>query len=849
MMLKRTSFCCFLLLSLCTLAQTRLVVKGKITNINGDGVSEVNIIQTGTKNTTTSNSKGYYNIEVEYEDSCMLEFSHVEYGKKYITLLPTNKASVYKDIHFESAINTIDTVEITAKKNDVGISTIDAQDVKYLPNPTNDMGTVVKTIGQGVQSNNELTSQYNVRGGNYDENLVYVNDFEVYRPLLISNSAQEGLSFANLALTDKLSFSGGGFESKYGDKMSSVLNIKYKTPTAFHGSFSASLLGVDAHVEGTSKRKKDSSTVLPKFTYLIGARYKSNAYMLGALDKDGEYNPNFFDIQGDFHIRPNLKHDIELIGNHAFNNYKFVPVSEETRAGTFDQLIRFLVEFEGLEKNRFQNSMAGIAYKYLPNDKLSLKFMSSFWKMKESESYNVLGYYSLDEIEIDPSSDNFGNVKANLGVGTFHNWARNTLDAIVTNFSHSGKYALSSKKDNSEKHLFEWGATVQYEKIEDKLSEWTRIDSSGYSIPYTGSSIQFPYRLKSSASLSSIRTFGYFQDTWTIFKRDSSYLTLNAGLRYTFWSVNKQFLVSPRFQLIYKPKLKSDVTFRLAGGMYVQPPFYREIRDFDGIIHRDVKAQESYHIIAGAEYNFKIKKRPFKFTAEAYYKYIRHLNPYEIQDVRIRYFANNDAKGYATGFDLRLFGEMIKGIDSWVTISYLNTKENLNNDYYYSYQDSTGAIYSNPSKTTNPITDTLTNYPGFIRRPSDQALFVSLFFQDYLEKYKRFKVHLNLVIGTGLPFGPPDRNRYKDVLKMPPYRRLDIGFSALLMSGEKRGEKKPNSFGSHFDKIWASFEVFNILGIRNTLSYRWIKDTENNLWAIPNYLTSRRFNVKMQITW
>lgn len=848
-MWKRLLFCGLLFFFLTTQAQTRLVIQGKITNAAGTAVSDVNIIQAGTNNSTTSNNKGFYALEVEYEDSCVLEFSHIEFGKKQLTFGPSNKAHLYKDVQFSNSANSIDTIEITAKKTEVGMSTIDAQDVKYLPNPINDVGTTIKTLGQGVQSNSELTSQYNVRGGNYDENLVYVNDFEVYRPFLISNGAQEGLSFPNLDLTDKLSFSGGGFESKYGDKMSSVLNIKYKTPTAFHGSFSASLLGVNAHVEGTSKQKKDSTNTIPKFTYLVGARYKSNAYMLGALDKDGEYNPNFFDVQGDFHIRPNLKHDIELIANHSFNNYKFVPVSEETRAGTFDQLIRFLVEFEGLEKNKFQNSMVGIAYRYLPNDKLNLKFMSSFWKMKENESYNVLGYYSLDEIEIDPNSVNFGNVKAKLGVGTFHNWARNSLDAIVANFSHHGKYQIKSKKDSTDKHLLEWGATLQYEKIDDKLSEWTRIDSAGYSIPYNGSTVELPYRLKSSANLSSLRTFGYFQDTWTIFKRDSSYLTLNAGLRYTYWTINKQFLVSPRVQIIYKPKMKSDVTFRLAGGMYVQPPFYREIRDFDGVIHRDVKAQESYHVIVGAEYNFKIKKRPFKFTAEAYYKYIRHLNPYEIQDVRIRYFADNNAKGYATGFDLRLFGEMIKGIDSWVTISYLNTKENLTNDYYYSYKDSTGEVYSNPSKTNFPITDTLTNYPGFIRRPSDQALFVSLFFQDYLEKYKRFKVHLNLVVGTGLPFGPPDRNRYKDVLKMPAYRRLDIGFSALLMSGEKRGQKKPQSFGSHFDKIWASFEVFNILGIRNTLSYRWIKDTENNLWAIPNYLTSRRFNVKLQVTW
>lgn len=816
-------------------AQVSLVLKGKITDANNNPVANVSVLQSGTNNGTISNNKGFYSLKLEYDDSCVVEFSSVDLGRKYIVLYPTNKVSVFKDIQFPTNDNLIDTVEIKASRSKTGESVINAKSAEYFPNPTGDIGTLIKTMGQGVQSNNELSGQYNVRGGNYDENLVYVNDFEIYRPFLISSGQQEGLSFANLDLTDKLTFSGGGFESKYGDKMSSVLNIKYKSPTTFKGSVMASLLGVTAHVEGATKNEK--------FTYLIGTRFKSNGYLLGSLDKKGEYNPNFFDLQSDFHYKPSVKHDIEILVNHSFNDFKFVPVTQETRAGTFDKLIRFLVDFDGNEKDRFDNTMVGLSYKFIPNTKLSLKFLSSFWKMRESETFNITGYYSLDEIEIDPESDNFGNVKANLGIGTFQDWARNKLNAIVTNFSHTGKYNIK------EKHLLEWGSTFQYEKINDQLSEWQRIDSSGYSIPNNGSGIIFPYRLKSENNLNSFRVHGYFQDTWNIINRDSTTLTLTAGIRYNFWNINKEFLVSPRIQLTYHPKLKSDVTFRLAGGMYVQPPFYREMRAFDGTINRNLKAQQSYHVVLGADYNFRIKKRPFKLTVETYYKYLRNLNPYEIQDVRIRYFAQNNAVGYAAGFDIRLFGEMIKGADSWITISYLSTKENLKNDSYLTYRDSTGSIYNSPDQSPNPITDTLTNYPGYIRRPTDQALFVSLYFQDYLEKYKRFKVHLNLVIGTGLPFGPPDQNRYKDVLKAPPYRRLDIGFSALLLSGEKRAVKKPNSFGSKFDKIWFSFEVFNILGIKNTLSHRWIKDTDNQLWAIPNYLTSRRFNAKLQITW
>lgn len=842
-MMKRNILTTLLFFFCLTLyAQISVVIKGKVSDENGQAIPNVSIIQSGTNNATISNQKGYYTLEVEFSDSCVLEFRNISYATQFSTFYITNKTRIFKDVTLQLNENKIENVDITATRPNDATSTIKAKDVEYFPSPTNDVGAVVKTLGQGVQSNNELSGQYNVRGGNYDENLVYVNDFEIYRPFLISSGQQEGLSFTNLDLTDKLSFSGGGFEAKYGDKMSSVLDIKYKSPTEFHGSVMASILGVNAHVEGAAYAKKDSFKTLPKFTYLVGLRYKSNAYLLGSLDKKGEYIPNNFDIQTDFHFKPSLKHDIEILANHSYNVYNFIPVEEETRTGTFNQLIRFLVDYEGNEKDKFQNTMVGVAYKFLPNTKLSLKFMSSFWKMRESEAFNITGYYSLDEIDIDPSSDNFGNVKENLGIGAFQDWARNKLDAIVANFSHHGKYTINDK------HLLEWGATFQYEQIKDELSEWQRLDSAGYSIPYSGSSIVFPYRLASTNELQSFRTHGYFQDTWNKQLKDSSTISIVSGIRYNFWNVNKEFLVSPRIQIFYHPNLKSDVTFRLTGGMYVQPPFYRDIRRFDGTINRNVKAQQSYHIVLGADYNFNIKKRPFKLTTEVYYKNLRHVNPYEIEDVRIRYFADNNAKGYATGVDVRLFGEMIKGVDSWITLSYLNTKVDILDDYYVQYKNKDGVIIT-PSVTDQVAVDSSIVHPGYIRRPTDQSFFMSFYFQDYIEKNKRFKVHLNLVVGTGLPFGPPDHQRYKDVFKMPPYRRLDIGFSALLLNGEKRGLKKPNSFGSKFENIWASFEVFNILGIRNTLSYRWIKDYQNNLWAIPNYLTTRRFNVKLNITW
>lgn len=815
------AFCC--LLSNITLAQNKLTIFGKITNEFGEAIADVNIVELNSNNQTISDEKGNFSIRVDFDDYTAVQFTHIQYNDFVFKVYPSNRLKKELNIQLSYKDNYIDSVEITAKtKNKAGEIELEAKSVEYFPNPTGDIGAVLKSTGLGTQSNTELSGQYSVRGGNYDENLVYVNDFEIYRSFLTSAGQQEGLSFPNLDLIDKLSFSSGGFESKYADKMSSVLNVKYKTPKEFKGSVMASLLGVNAHIEGSSKEQK--------FTYLAGVRYKSNAYLLGSLDKKGEYNPNFFDVQANFHYKPSNKHDVELLINHAFNKFNFIPDLQETKAGTFDRLIRFLVDFEGRENDLFQNSMIGLSYKFIPNDNLSLKWTTALWKMKEQESFNITGYYSLDEIDIDLSSDNFGNVKYNLGYGTFQDWARNTLDAIVWNGAFTGKLS-------TDKNFMEFGNTVQYENIQDKLSEWTRIDSAGYSLPYTGSIVSIQDRIKSANNLQSVRTHGYFQDTWTI-RDDSVRMSITAGIRYHYWNVNKEFLASPRFQINFSPNTEKDVQFRFATGLYMQPPFYREIRNFDGAIVRDVKAQKSLHVVAGADLNFKAWGRNFKFTTEAYYKYIWNLNPYEIEDIRIRYFANNNAKAYATGIDLRLFGEMVKGTDSWISVSYLRTREDLNDDFYYTTtENNDGSI------------DSTINYPGYIRRPTDQLLYFNLYFQDYLVKNKSFKVHLNLVIGTGLPFGPPDHQRYKDVLKIPPYRRLDIGFSYLLVNGLKQAEKKPNGFWSKFDNVWMSFEVFNILGIQNTLSYRWIKDTQNTQWAIPNYLTSRRFNLKLSVNW
>lgn len=803
-------------------SQNTIHLKGIIRDINNHPIPNVSIFQVNTNNSTISNEDGSYSLRLDFDDNfCEVSFKHIQFDTKTVKILSSNKMRKELDIELTEKITSLDSVEIISKKNTKNEQVITGKSVEYFPNPTNDIGTIVKTFA-GVQSNNELTGQYSVRGGNYDENLIYVNDFEIYKPFLTSSGQQEGLSYANPDLTEQLIFSAGGFEAKYGDKMSSVLNVKYRTPTKFSGSIMASLLGINASVEGATKNQK--------FTFLTGVRYKSNAYLLGTLDRTGEYNPNFTDFQGNFHYKPSTKHDVELLTYFATNQFKFTPELQETRTGTFNQLIRFLVDFDGNENSHFNNTMFGVAYKFMPNAKWSLKFNTAYWKMKEVEGFNITGYYSLDELEIDPSKDNFGNVKENLGSGTFQDWARNSLKASVFNASLSSKVSFK-------KNLLEIGTTVQQEIIHDNLSEWTRIDSSGFAIPYLGSFVSIQDRLKSAIDLQSVRTHGYLQNTWHA-RNDSVKLDITGGVRFHYWNVNKEILVSPRFQVYYQPNLKADVSFKFSAGLYQQAPFYREMRKFDGSINHNVKAQKSAQIVIGSEYNFNAwGNRNFKLTTEAYYKYIWDLNPYEIEDIRIRYFANNNAKGYATGVDVRLFGELVKGTDSWISFSYLRTRENLSDDFYYKITENAG------------IVDSQLVHPGMIRRPTDQAFFMNLFFQDYLVKNKSFKVHFNLIFGTGLPFGPPDRQRYKDNLKMPAYRRLDIGFSYLLLNGEKRGLKKPNSFGSQFKNIWMSFEVFNILGIYNTLSYRWIKDIDNNQWAIPNYLTNRRFNLKLNITW
>jgi len=633
------------------------------------------------------------------------------------------------------------------------------------------------------------------------------NDFEIYRPQLVRSGQQEGLSFVNPDLVSDILFSSGGFQAQYGDKMASVLDVKYKRPKKFGGSISGSLLGAATHIEGASTDQR--------FGYLFGFRHKTNQYLLNALETKGDYQPSFTDVQTFLRYDLSTDWELEFIGNYSRNLYRFVPENRVTTTGVVNRVIRLRVFFDGQEEDKYVNGMGGLAAIYKPNPDLRLKFMASGYGAIESEAFDISGQYWLDEVETSFGSEEFNESAFNLGVGTFQDWARNELRAQVGNIGHKGYWSKN-------KHEIRWGGRAQHEIIDDKLSEWGRLDSAGFSIPFSNDSVILSSFVRSSIHLETNRFQAYLQDTWTL--NDSGNIKLTGGIRTNYWDLNKELLISPRAQLTVIPSWESDLVFRFAGGIYNQPPFYRELRNLEGIINPNVKAQKSIHAVVGIDWHFRtLGSRPFKLVTEVYYKYMTDLIPYEYDNVRIRYFGDNSAYGYAVGIDFRLFGEFVPGADSWFSFSVMQTRENIDGD-------------------THIVADTL-QWTGFIPRPTDQRVNFGMFFQDYFPTNKNFKVHLNFLFGSGLPFGPPDHDRQRDTLRIPPYRRVDIGFSALLLDGNK--EVAPRNVFRGFNSIWASLEIFNMLGVNNTVSYLWIKDFSNTVYAVPNFLTSRRLNFKI----
>ncbi len=821
-------------------SQSEGLFKGKIIDENKKGIEGANVSVEGIQGGTISDKRGEFSLDVPAEKEITISITHLSYeSKQYKLFFKKNEIKSFK-INLKSAQYDLNTVEIEEEKNrDNTMETIDPKDIKYIPNPSGNFEQVIKTL-PGVSSNNELTSQYNVRGGNFDENLVYVNDIEIYRPFLIRSGNQEGLSFINPDLVDNINFSAGGFESRYGDKMSSVLAVGYKEPTEFSGSVTASLLGGTISLAGTGLDKR--------LTHITGVRYRSNQYVLGSLETDGDYRPVFADVQTYLTYDISDKWEIGFLGNYARNRYEFIPETRETNFGTIQQALRLTIFFEGQEVTDYETWFGAITNTYKPNNKLELKLIASGYRSFERETFDILGQYFIDELERDLSSSSFGDVAFNRGIGSYLNHARNYLEATVLNLQHRGKLLKANGN-------YEWGAKIQHEQIIDELSEWDLIDSAGFSIPQPpsrpGQNPQRPIelnlfnRFKASNTLNSSRLMGYFQRTLRWENEAEDKFSFTAGLRANYWNLNNETVISPRFNIAWEPNWNRDFLFRFSTGVYYQPAFYRELRDFDGNLNKDIEAQRSIHFVVGTDYNFKAWGRPFKFVGEAYYKAMDNIIPYEIDNLRIRYYAENSANAYAVGTDLKVNGEFVKGVDSWVNLGIMKVFEDIENDSYKEYFNSDGEKIIPGFTVNNQPTDSIEVEPGYIPRPTDQRVNFSLFFQDYLPKNPTYKMNLTFFFGSGLPFGPPSNERYKDTLRIPPYIRVDLGFSKQLLSeNSKVGPKNPFR---HFNSIWVGVDIFNLLQRNNTLSYLWVTDVTNRQYAVPNFLTSRQLNVRFTL--
>ncbi len=849
MSFKRFSFLLLLFfIATITRAQNTATLSGSVLDSLGKKMPAVSISIPGSGKGVSSRNDGSFKITLPADSSVSVAFSFIGYETQrfLLNLKPGQEKKVNITMKQKAQNIKIHTVEAEQNRTS-NLIKIDPKFTEKLPSPTGNFESVLFTM-PGVASNNELSSTYNVRGGNFDENLIYVNDMEVYRPFLIRSGQQEGLSFTNPDLVDNVLFSAGGFDAVYGDKMSSVLDIKYKRPSKPEGSAAISLLGATGHYG-------DASTDY-RFTQIHGVRYRTNQYVLQGLQTQAEYQPQFIDYQGFFTYQINTELELGLLLNVSRNQYLFIPQSRETEFGNVNEALQLSIFFEGQEVDSYSTGTAALSATYKPTKKTSLRLISSIFRTVESETFDIQGAYRLDELDRDLGSDNFGEVKFNRGVGGFINHARNYLEANVANLQHKGTHYGNFAR-------LDWGVRYQMEQISDQLKEWEYQDSTGYSSPQGVETLNFSYlptdtlnpvpnsprnsidmkrSVRSNNDIFSQRLMGYFQAKKTL-DLDSNELSFTAGIRANYWDFNNQTTISPRASIAFKPNWKHDWLFRLAWGYYHQPPFYREMRNIDGVVNPNIRAQESIHYVLGSDYNFQMFDRPFKLTTEAYYKRYNDLIPYEIDNVRIRYYAENSSEGYAGGLDFRVFGEFVKGIDSWITVGFMKTEEDLKNDSYWERYNKEGELII-PNYTFDQVAvDSTQFFPDFIPRPTDQRFRFSIFFQDYVPKIPDLKVNLNFIFASGLPFGPPSFNRYQDTLRMPPYRRVDVGFSYDIVKPDRK--RRPEGKFQFVEKAWVAVEVFNMFGINNTISYLWIRDISDRIYGVPNFLTNRRLNVKL----
>lgn len=812
----------FLIISIGLSAQTKVRVYGYVIDTNNRGVELANVYFQNSTIGTMTNQNGYYELTTEIKDSATLIYSSLGY-KTIVHTIYTNQRVLQISVVLPALSKEIGEVNVIGQRRQTStLDMLDASKYRLMPNSSGGIESLLITFA-GVSSSNELSSQYNVRGGNFDENIVYVNGIEVYRPLLVRAGQQEGLSFINPDMVQNVAFSAGGFDAKYGDKMSSVLDINYKKPTEFEATASVSLLGASAYV-GTANKK---------FTQMHGVRYKTSAYLLGTLDTEGEYSPEFVDYQTYLTYQLKPKWELTFLGNFSQNSYQFIPQTRETSFGTYNMGRKLTVYFEGQEKDLFRTSFGALTLNFKPIKGVKLSLLTSSFYTNENETYDILGEYVLSEVkmELDPTKQ----TGESLGVGKYHQHARNRLNASVINFAHLGEYDV-------DKHKMRWGLNLQNEIISDKISEWEWRDSAGYSLPFSDKQVNLYYNMKASNVLSTFRTTAFFQDTY---KWDSNLGTfsLTGGLRANYWTFNNELLVSPRFSVSLLPHWEHDYSFRFATGMYYQAPFYKEIRDTltDALgnvnihLNSNIKAQRTVHFVLGGDHYFRAWGRPFKFTTEAYLKLADRVISYSVDNVRIRYSGDNDAKAYTAGVDFKLFGELVPGTDSWINLSLMDSKEDLLNDSYinHTYNDNDDILTSN------------TVYPGWVSRPSEQRYTFSMMFQDYLPNNPKYKMQLKFIWSDGLPFGPPRNNQFRAAFRTPSYRRVDIGVSRVLVNGTDKLLSKP--WLKHVKNIWLNLEMFNLLDFKNVNSYYWVTDIHGNQMSVPNYLTGRQLNLKLMV--
>jgi hypothetical protein len=809
----------------CLAQKKSATVSGKVVDENENLLPHVSIIILGQQKGISSSDSGSFHINVPSDRAFALVFSYSGFKTVQQNFLLSEGEQEQVTIRMEPGSNVMKEVVIQDQRDrtETGLIKPNPKSVINVPSPVMGVEGLLKVF---VGSNNELTSQYNVRGGSYDENLIYVNDFEIFRPYLVRSGQQEGLSFINPEMVRNINFYTGGFQAKYGDKMSSVLDIQYNAPRTFAGSAYVSLLEQGFHVEGTSARQK--------LSYIIGLRNRSNRNLLSSQETQGSYVPSSQDVQGLMTYQFNHQWKAEVLGNISRTRFSLLPQYSQLTSSVFSPYftanLGLDIYFEGHELDEYSTAMIGVSTTYQPNRRLRLKFLSSRFENDEAENIDIAGAYLFGDRDFDKASSTFGLIVNPLGAGINQNFARNSLRISDYNFSHKGSLTGNH-------HVLQWGLSYDRTKIHDHLNEWEYQDSAGYSLPYYPDVLKMNKVIKSNADLDINKYSGYVQDNMA-FNRNGSAYTVQAGMRFNYNDLNREFLFSPRVAASWKPAWRRDIVFRAAAGAYHQPPFYRELRRYDGSLNVNVKAQRSWQGVAGLDFNFVGINRPLRLSAEAYYKYMDHIVPYDIDNVRVRYFGENMGKAYATGIDLRLFGELVKDAESWISMGIMRTKENLENDYYTVYE---------LDSLHHPI-DSSVVQGGWFRRPTDRLLTFGMFFQDYLSTNKNFKVYLSTLYGTNLPYNIPGSIQYRNALTIQPYIRVDIGFSASLLNPDRSGRRSHSPFRD-FDNIWASLEVFNLIDRANTISYQLIKDFQNNIFAMPNRLTPRLVNFKIVARW